>query len=284
MHGGDQAPEQCREPEDSSEVATVPGELVPEMPEGNDATPVALPLAHADLLAADAELCARFRATDCRSPEFRDWARELMVSTKKLLIALCKRGLIFKRTKETRFPKSGSFQGWDPTELDSLIHAVQAEAFMLLRDRGIRDGIWDPAKGATLRGYFLTGCVLVFAGRWKSWAQHHEHWSQLEMHDDVLIYADIAVEDSTGYEFDAQAVVGMLGGKLSNEQIDLLAGVAEGYTNIEMAEIFGTTPRAIAARLYRARNSAKPLIGQHYPTLAAPDMTENTNDIEREER
>ncbi|MGI5506368.1 sigma factor-like helix-turn-helix DNA-binding protein [Lentzea sp. CA-135723] len=214
-------------------------------------------IAHADRLAADAELCARFRASRCQCTEFREWARNLLVSTKQLLIAWCKRGLMFKKSQATPWPRSGSVRTWDPEELSSLVNEVQARAFRLLRDRGINGGLWDPAKGASLRGYFLNGCVLVFAGRWKTWARHHEAWSQLEMHENISVHADIELEDSTSYEFDALSLMGLLRRKLTNEQFDVLAMAAEGYTNTEMSEILGRTPNTIAARLLRARKAAK---------------------------
>jgi DNA-directed RNA polymerase specialized sigma24 family protein len=218
---------------------------------------------HAEQLAADAAYVRRFRETNCLSDEFRNWLTDLINSTTRLLISWCKRGLIFKKTHATLWPRTGEgMASWDKTELLSLVGEVQARAAIMLRDRGIRGGLWDPKKGATLRGYFLRGCIRMFASFWPTWSRQHEHWAQLQVHPDILQLNESPTYDFTGYEFDHGSLIGLLSRKLTNEQFEVLAAKAEGYTNEQMAEMFGVSPNAIAQRLRRARREAKKHVNQ----------------------
>lgn len=211
----------------------------------------------AEQLAYDAELVRRFRASNCTCREWGLWLHDLIKSTTGLLINWCKRGLIFKKTHSTPWPREGTLRSWDMTELRSLVGEMQAGGVKLLRDKGIRGRHWDPKKGATLRGYFLRGCLHAFADRWPKWSRDHEKWARLDVHPDVLQLSRTPIHEFTGYEFDDQALIGLLRRVLTNEQFEVLAANAEGYTNVQMAEIFGVSPNAIAQRLRRAKIEAR---------------------------
>lgn len=123
---------------------------------------------------------------------------------------------------------------------------------------------WDPAKGRSLRSYFIGACARAF------WEEHAE-WSRRRRRH-LRAIANLAADGSARYEESAddpelqvsrKEAVSLLLGKARHKSPELEAiflGMLNGLTVAELAERLGYSDRAIEGRLYHFRKTAWSLV------------------------
>lgn len=134
---------------------------------------------------------------------------------------------------------------------------------------GLRTGTgWNPAKGRTLRSYFIDGClhefVYVFDKEQRWWRTHQteqtvDHTEDTETTSSPHILARESMPGSDPADVVCNRIV--LAdhlASLSDYNRTVLWAHVNGYTHAEIAHLFpDTTPKAIERRLHRLRQHAR---------------------------
>lgn len=122
-----------------------------------------------------------------------------------------------------------------------------AEAIEAFRRKVLIPGVWDPTKGASLRTFFIGQCLFRFPNVYRFWFREGRR----------LKVSDVTAERVMG-SAPASPLVGTQLARALTE-LDpsspklLEAYTAMGYEQAEIAEILGTTQRAVQSKLFRSR-------------------------------
>ena len=175
-------------------------------------------------------------------------------------------GEVFRRMREKGRAYSDPPSGGIPRD-EALVLAQDtvADAIVDFRDRVLRQGIWNPSKGANLTTFFIGNCLLFqFPKLYRSWRRDYERARRQETN---LSDAGFPVPETPAKEDPAHKVVtddhtrrtleDTLGSirNHTNKAIVVLDG--EGYGIDEIAETLGLSYKAVEARLYRARKQIR---------------------------
>lgn len=145
-----------------------------------------------------------------------------------------------------------------PEELDDLVLDAVLTGLVLLRDRAILDGRWDPGKGADLMTYFVNGCLLGFPNPVGAWRTRRARAPRTVEYtaDDAAVLADLAADPSLRAQ-DAAALEALLATFPAE-----IAGVArlvacDGVTWAEACRRHGVSPRTVERHLRRYRRRSR---------------------------
>lgn len=142
-----------------------------------------------------------------------------------------------------------------PDERDDLVLDAVFAGLLLLRDRGILDGRWDPAKGADLMTYFVNACLLGLpnpVGTWRTRRAAQPRITASDPDDLAAAFADLeadpALRSQDGADLEALLAT------LPPEIADVARLVAcEGMTWAEACRRHGVNPRVVEGHLRRYR-------------------------------
>jgi hypothetical protein len=208
-------------------------------------------------LAGDAELFEGLRKAGFRGEEWDFFANELARYGLAVIGGWIRRGLMKARCAEKRIqvpslPPSAQ-------QDDSVVLAIAGETVALALDRFRDDvlipGVWDPAKGASLRTFFIGQCLRRYGNVVQRWNNHELPQAGYDDPDDELALIQNnhrirGVEDDAIQSVIAQA---LLHGASSQRAARALAMDACGYTNAEIADDLSTTHDSISGLLKRER-------------------------------
>jgi len=148
---------------------------------------------------------------------------------------------------------------WSRDDRSELSLETVARALVFFRTKVLMLGKWDPARGATIKTYFIGACLSQFPNVFQHWDRERLRWRNKHMVilDDPDDPAGLAEMSST--EDPAQAV-------LMSQQLDqIMAELAdrdptlyrvarlrlEGYSDVDAAKQVGLSARAVEGRWYR---------------------------------
>lgn len=131
----------------------------------------------------------------------------------------------------------------DATELACETVAVSLRYF---RDRVLVPSVWDATRGASLKTFFIGACVLGFANVYRQWRSENAPLTFLEDRP--------APEPAIPSDAGASCDIGRLLERMAPRDRELLRLTALGYTQLEIAELLGTTRKSIERRLDRLRS------------------------------
>lgn len=123
---------------------------------------------------------------------------------------------------------------------------------------------WDPAKGRSLRSYFIGACAQAFWEEYATWSDRRRR--QLRAIANLAASRDVAHDefaDDPEMRQSRQDAVALLLAKAKRWSPELEAicvGLRSGLTATELAEKLGYSNRAIEARLYYFRLAAWDLV------------------------
>ena len=145
------------------------------------------------------------------------------------------------------------------SEQEDLAQETVAEALRVFKDYGLERGGWRPNGGASLKDYFTGTLLGQFANAWRRWLK-----AQVVRRGGQVIYRGLPLE-TLPYEpgspdpgpaqlCEQRDEIRRGLADIENERTRAaLVLSAEGYSQEEIAEILGVTPRAIEAYLRRHR-------------------------------
>lgn len=222
-------------------------------------------LAEAERLARldqDRELVEELREAGFAGLHWNYYATELVKYGLAVLTAWTVRGVILEKVRRHAF--GGLQPPLDDSLLDrevaaSLAGEVVAVSLTAFRNRVLIPGVWDPAKGASIKTFFIGQCLKQFPNIYKRW--HHETYG-----DHLFQASDIATAPESEIELIRDVATSV---SIKDEVRRVLSGIkspltrevfvhqAAGRSAAEIAEILGTTEKAVTQMIYNERKRIK---------------------------
>jgi hypothetical protein len=123
-------------------------------------------------LDTDSRLVDELRAAQFSGPKYDYYAQELVKYGLAVLTGWTMRGMIFEKVRKKSFggltpPPDDTLENYDAaSELAGLVVTVALREF---RERVLIPRIWDPAKGASIKTFFVGQCLKQFPNIYRQW-------------------------------------------------------------------------------------------------------------------
>jgi|GEM_PF-3841975 len=209
-------------------------------------------------LAVDRDLHDRLAAGRFRGPEYRQFANELAAYGLAVVTAWLLSGEMFQQCAARNRGAGSRPSEWTDHDIGGLANDCVTAALTEFRNRALAGTGWKYSEdGASVKTYFITGCVYAFPNVYRTWKRDSLRWSLVhdlhEVFDDVtsesLGAPDVATTALHRVEA-AEAFAGMS----ETEKLMMYYHLAS-YTNAEIAELLRMRgPRAVEGVLHRLRN------------------------------
>ncbi len=151
------------------------------------------------------------------------------------------------------------YLGRDRERRDDMVTDAVAAGFVILRDRGIRNGGWDPSRGADLKTYFVTGCLLALPNLVRVWRRELAARVPSYPYDPADLAVLAALDDDAAGGWIAAEELDALIDRLPEGIADVARRVAvEGVTWAQACRAEGMNPRVVEGRMRRYRTKHQP--------------------------
>jgi DNA-directed RNA polymerase specialized sigma24 family protein len=141
---------------------------------------------------------------------------------------------------------------WSVDDRRELVGETVATALHRFREYALVKGEWTASGGASLTTYFVGCCVLVFPNVYRSWLRERARWSRMELNDYLADRPADAASDPADLAV-SNVDLSVMYLSLDQRIAAAIALTADGYTQLEIAEILGISARAVEGLLYRHR-------------------------------
>lgn len=142
----------------------------------------------------DKELLDRIAGHDCRGKEYDNLKDELWSYASSVMLG--------KLRTPTEFwsqlpwpPKATEYEMTrlrrEPEVREQPATMTAAAGWRIFEKMILKNGEWDPTRGADLKTYFITGCLLAFSNEFRAW-QKYEEWQRKERPNGDAGYLDWA--------------------------------------------------------------------------------------------
>lgn len=211
-----------------------------------------------DRLAADAELYRELQRANFQGPDWDFFINELARYGLAVMRGWIRRGLIVAKCREKGFSASDlpASVSADPQAIRSLADETVAEALWRFRDEVLVPGVWDPARGASLRTFFIGQCLKRYGNVARAFLRHEVPVVGTAPIEELLKDepAPMRVDTHAIRTMTAQA---LLHGASSDRAARILALDAAQYRNGEIAQMMDMTVDAVSSVLKRERARLK---------------------------
>lgn len=204
------------------------------------------PKAHEYLerLLADSELLLRLQLSGYAEEEWHPVAAEFARYGLGVLQAWIATGRIFGQVRaKTGYRLTPSETGLDEDAVQTLATDTVVAALRAFLEKVLKQNRWDPAKGASLKTFFIGQCVLQFPNAYKKWIRQ-QRWQSRTLPGGVAVHLERRTPPAAGADRE------LLRGEEFRTALALLstqkARVAFamqnlGYTHEEIASHLGMT-------------------------------------------
>ncbi|WP_262364467.1 RNA polymerase sigma factor [Arthrobacter echini] len=225
-------------------------------------------LERVDRLAGDRELAAALRLDGFSGQNYDAFANEVARYGWAVI-----RGWIYKGQIAAEVKRKG-FGALDPEprpgalveDAESLADETVVLALTAFREQVLLPGKWDPAKGASLRTFFVGQCLLQFSNVYKTWRRQEirsyvEPWEpEVDRESDELDqgFADPtvpSVEESSVRWDEIRQALSTVSDQRARSAFFLSSYY--GYTHDEVGRKLGISGKAVESALARARLQMK---------------------------
>ncbi len=147
-------------------------------------------------------------------------------------------------------------------DAESLADETVVLALIAFRDKVLVPDKWDPAKGASLRTFFVGQCLLQFSNVYKRWRREELRSYAEPQAPPAAVWADdFEVGPSTPVAPDASEAAQAKDelrrafGSIKDERVRsaFYLSVTHGFTHAEIGEKLGMTAKAVESAIARAR-------------------------------
>jgi DNA-directed RNA polymerase specialized sigma24 family protein len=212
-------------------------------------------------LAVDRDLHDRLAAANFTGPEYQRLANELAAYGIVVVAAWMLSGEMFRLCAARHRAVGLRPQTWTEHDVAGLADDTVTAALIEFRRRAVAGAGWEYSESAaSLKTYFITGCILAFPNAYRQWERAEQRWHRLhdlrETFDDITTEA-VGIPDvgtTVAHRLDATAGYA---GLSARERLIVLYELA-GYSNVEIAELLDmASSRAAEGVLYRLQVKAK---------------------------
>ncbi|GAB3608337.1 Fis family transcriptional regulator [Humibacter ginsengiterrae] len=207
-------------------------------------------------LDVDRSIVGELRKGGFVGKDYDYFANELAKYGIAVINAWCYRGTIFAKVGAKGFgglPQLPDDTLRQPDNAVELAQLCVADALASFRTSVLLPNKWDPAKGASIRTYFIGHCLLRFANVYRRW--HSETietgWINPGVLNEKMVSA--TAEDSYRAADDRIEVERLLQAIPSDRTREYLAWYGAGHTYAEIAAAFNVTPKTVEMAVRHAR-------------------------------
>jgi hypothetical protein len=203
-----------------------------------------------DRLAADVELVNRLMWAQYEGLEWRLFRSALAQYGVPVIYKWSMSGRIFAECATKGFGRLPRRRR-DREDALGIAGETVARSLVYFRDHVLIRSVWDPARGASVRTYFIGACVLHFPNVYlrslgSEWLP--ERLDRSEEVDPMVVLPD-------GNRFsrpDTRAELASDFRSIRDPQTrEIVLRTTEGYSHQEIATLLNTTPKAVELKLYR---------------------------------
>lgn len=217
--------------------------------------------------AADGRLRAELARNDFSGPGYTYFAEELAAYGFAVCRAWLVTGEMFVQCGRRGYAIGSGPERWGEHDVDGLVGETVTQALRQFRAKGLRGGGWREDGGASLKTYFITGCVYAFLNAYRAWRTERERWSS----ESTFEPADVELFDHPGdHDVASHALTRIEAAEAcstkSHYQQQLLTLRGLGYSHTEIAELLDRAPSAIERAFHRMRRAAE----RHAPDQSGP--------------
>jgi RNA polymerase sigma factor (sigma-70 family) len=219
-------------------------------------TPAALHLAR---LEGDVALMMALTAEGFRGPTWERFATALVEYGHAVMMAWIRTRQITRRCREVGIgiPElHPEVEAAMQREAEDLASDTVGRAILHFQNRVLARGAWDPRKGASLKTYFVGNCKLQFANALRDWSRPITN--SIKAKTRIAAEIDLRMHHHTDPEqqmieldLEESVLLRLAGTDETNRCILQLR--KEGYDVGEVAELLGTSYKAVESRLSRMR-------------------------------
>jgi hypothetical protein len=210
-----------------------------------------------DRLTADQNLVTALQLERCEGPVWDVFVRALAEYGLAVMTAWVSSGVIVQKCREKglRGVKPLPPRGLPAEAAEELACLVVAESILEFKNRAVMANGWQANRGASLKTFFIGRCLIDYVPVYRRWSDE-EHPSRAKREREQSFTFDRAKRPNE----DVHDLV------VARERLDELVrqlppGVdrdiallrAEGYTNVEVAELLGLTLPAVKSRIHSMR-------------------------------
>lgn len=156
-------------------------------------------------------------------------------------------------------------RGLDPLvgdDLDDVVTDTVIRGFQLF-ERNLHEGRWTADRGASLRTYYVNGCIREFPNVYRALERSRRHAAMTELVADVVEQVEEPVtgpEESVLFRAQLEEFLAVL----SEREGEVLILAAEGYGGTSIAEHLNISSSAVYNYLDRAREKLSGKFGHRY--------------------
>lgn len=220
-----------------------------------------------EVMEADAGLMLRLSVEGFEGTTWRRVAEALVEYGYTVMRAWVVTGHVFVKLREKGRPLDAPTSGIPRPDALELAEDTVADAIVHFRDRVLKRGVWDPAKGASLTTYFIGNCLMFqFPNLYRAWRADRARAPRLELaagdeerdHPITLLpNRDGPEREVVDRDHDRRATAEILEPVTSETNKTILRLRAEGFGVDEIAELLGLDYKAVESRIYRAREAIR---------------------------
>jgi RNA polymerase sigma-70 factor (ECF subfamily) len=208
----------------------------------------------------DRDLHKRISAANFTGPEYDKLANELAAYGIAVVTAWLMSGEMFQLCATHHRAVGPRPITWTEHDVAGLTNETVTFALIEFRSRGLAGTGWEYSEdAASLKTYFVTGCVLAFPNVYRKWIRAEQNWHRL--HDLRETFDDIPTESvgtpdvATSVLCRQEAAAGYA--SLSEKERLIVHYELAGYSNTEIAELLEmASPRAVEGARYRLHQKA----------------------------
>jgi DNA-directed RNA polymerase specialized sigma24 family protein len=195
-------------------------------------------------LLGDAELLLRLQLSDYADRIWNPIGEEFARYGLAVLSAWLANRTIFGRVKaRTGYTLTSPPEDWLASKhaIDDLASMTVVFALRYFKHRVLIPNRWDPARGASLRTYFVGQCLFQFANVYKSWLREEQERRATEaiVADDDLLYLAGGMGDVEHLVVTHDDAVAALAEVSTDRARQAFVMKAAGYSHAEIADAVG---------------------------------------------
>lgn len=220
-----------------------------------------------EMMEADAALMLRLSVEGFEGTTWRRVAEALVEYGFTVMRSWVVTGHVFVKLREKGRPLDAPAAGIPRDDALELAKDTVAEAIVHFRDRVLKRGVWDPAKGASLTTYFIGNCLMFqFPNMYRTWRSERARSARIDSVIDgddrdnpimLLPSRDDPQHEVVSRDHTQRATAEILEPVTGETNRTILRLRAEGFGVDEIAELLGLDYKAVESRIYRARKTIR---------------------------
>lgn len=206
---------------------------------------------HLDRLAADVQLRDRLMFSGYAGRDWETFRGALAAYGVQVLVAWCITGKIFVECQRINFTIRRRRSTITLDDAMELAGETVAEALVFFREEVLIPGKWDPAKGASLKTFFVGACKLRFPGVYRRWEREYR---PVSTDGDTDKIQDHAASNKPDFLLLLRQELESIPDQVVRQGLVL---EATGFTRAEIAEVLECSEKTVENRILRYRDSRK---------------------------